>query len=232
MNRRLTVALLLLIGLLFTAVCRKSEPDVSQLPELPNEIAQYLKRVPNSNLLVSIAPIPAPSPTPTPEKPKGPVFLRACMEVQDYIAQVTYPVTVCSEPGIVLDRFIATAPPSASGQSTTAEVTIFKLSAFEGQRFQTPFHCQTHSGPWIATIQRTIFCNEATSCAMVILGVPSCPACPAFLWGGQNCQAENRPPQVHFIDGVFEKGKPTLSPCNTQTNCGGPDTTPSPIIPL
>jgi hypothetical protein len=222
--------MLLLAAVLSTSVCRKSETDVSQLPELPNDIAQNLKRVPNSDLLVSIAPIAAPSPTPTPIKPPGPVFLRACMEAQDYIAQVTYPVTVCSQPDIVLSQFTSIAPPNTSAPATTAEVRSYKLTAFEGKRFETPFHCETRSGPWIVTISRTIFCNEATSCAMVILGVPSCPNCPAFLWGGQNCQAENRPPEVHFIGGVFEKGKPTLSPCNTQTNCG-PDVRPSPIIP-
>jgi hypothetical protein len=230
MNGRLLVAMLLLATVLATAVCQKSEPDVSQLPELPNDIAQSLKRVPNSDLLVSIAPIPAPSPTPARPKPKGPVFLRACMEMQDFIVQVTYPVTVCTQPDIIASAFMAPAPRSTSGLVTTADVRDFKLTAFEGQRFTTPFHCQTHNGPWIATISRTIFCNEATSCVMVILGVPSCPDCPAFLWGGQNCQAENRPPQLNFIDGVFPRGKPTLSACNTQTNCG-PDTTPSPVIP-
>jgi hypothetical protein len=230
MNRRLVVAMLLVAAALTTTVCRKSETDVSQLPELPNDIAQNLKRVPNSDVLISIAPIPAPSPTPARPKREGPVFLRACSETQDFIAQVTYPVTVC-HPDVIVATLMSPAPPPASAPATTASVSSYKLSAFEGQRLNIPFRCETRSGPWIVTITRTIHCDEGTSCVMVILGVPSCPDCPAFLWGGQNCQVENRPPQLSFVDGVFPKGQPGLSACNPKTNCGGPDTTASPIIP-
>jgi hypothetical protein len=209
MKSRLLIAMLLLTAALATTVCRKSESDVSQLEELPKDIADNLKRVPDSDVLVSIAPIAAPSPLPTSGKPNGPVFLRACSETQDYWVQVIYPVTVCTRPDLIASTFMAPAPPRNSGPPTTTAVRSYKLSAFEGQRFTTPFGCRTHSGPWLATIARRIECNKATSCAMVILGVPSCPACPAFLWGGENCQINNRPTQVQFIDPPVEKGNPS-----------------------
>jgi hypothetical protein len=221
MKSRFPIVMLLLVAALATSVCQKSEPDVGQLEELPKDIAENLQRVPNSDVLISIAPVAAPSPLPTPGKPNGPVFLRACSETQNYLVQVLYPVTVCSPPDLVATTFLSPAPPSNSAPGTTGTVKTFKLTAFGGQRFTRPFFCQRRSGPWLATIVRTIQCNEATSCVMVIMGVPSCPACPAFLWGGANCQVSNRPTQVQFIDPVVEQGKPSLSPCSSKTNCGG-----------
>jgi len=232
MKSRFPIVMLLLVTALATSVCQKSEPDVGQLEELPKDIADNLQRVPNSDVLISITLVAAPSPLPTPGKPNGPIFARACSETQNYLVQVLYPVTVCSRPDLApASTFMATAPPSTGGPATTGTVKSFKLSAFLGQRFTNPFFCQTRSGPWLATIVRNIQCNEATSCVMVIMGVPSCPACPAFLWGGANCQVSNRPTQVQFIDPVFEQGNPSLSPCSSKTNCGGSNPTSSPIHP-
>ena len=231
MKSRFPIAMLLLVAALATSVCSKSEPDVGQLEELPKEIADNLKPAPNSDLLISIAPVAAPSPLATPGKRSGPIFLRACSETQNYLVQVSYPVTVCSRRDLVASTFRSAAPPGNSGPGATARVKSFKLTAFNGKIFPSPLLCQTRNGPWLASIVRTIQCNEATSCVMVIMGVPSCPACPAFLWGGANCQVSNRPTQVQFIDPVVEQGQPALSPCSSQTNCGGSTPTSSPIHP-
>lgn len=232
MKERLLITTLLLVAVLGTSVCRKSapEPDVSQLEELPKDIADNLKRVPDSDVLVSIAPIAAPSPLPTPVKPGGPVFVRACSERQSFVVQVIYPVTVCTRPDLIASTFMAPAPPRNTGPTATTIVKSYKLSAFEGKPFPTPFGCRTHNGPWITTITRSIECNNATSCQMVIQGVPSCPACPAFLWGGENCQ-NNPPPPVKLVGTAFPQGGPTLSPCSAKTTCGdAPPPTPGPIF--
>src|SRR5437899_1058118 len=199
MNRRLVAAIFLLVGALAISVCRKSEPDVGQLEELPKDLAANLKRVPDSDVLISIAPVAAPSPVSTPGKPRGPIFTRACGETQSFLVQVLLPVTVCSRRDLVASTFLAAAPPRTGGLAATATVKNFKLTAFDGKILPSPFLCQTRNGPWLATIVRNIQCNEATSCAMVIMGVPSCPACPGFLWSGPNCQVNNRPTQVQFI---------------------------------
>jgi hypothetical protein len=231
MKSRFPIAMLLLVAALATSVCSKSEPDVGQLEELPKDIADNLKRVPDSDVLISIAPVAAPSPLTAPSKPNGPIFARACSETQNFLVQVIYPVTVCSRRDLVASAFLAAAPPRSSGPVATATVKSYKLTGFEDKILPSPFLCQTRNGPWLATIVRNIQCNEATSCVMVIMGVPSCPACPAFLWSGPNCQVSNRPTQVQFIDPVVEQGPPGLAPCSTKTNCGGSTTTPSPIHP-
>jgi hypothetical protein len=211
--------LLVLVAALGSSVCRKS--DVSKLEELPKDIAENLKRIPDSDVLISIAPIASPNPQPTP------MLSRACSETQDFLVQVIYPVTVCTPFDLLPGRFMADAPPRSAGAATTT-VKSYKLSAFEGQPLTTPFGCQKRGGPFLAKITRTVACNNATSCSMQILGVPSCPACPSFVWSGDNCEVNNRPAEVRFIDPPFAQGKPTFSPCSALTNCGTTPT-PSPI---
>ncbi len=197
------------------SVCRKSEPklEVSQLEEMPQDIADNLKRIPNSDVLVSIAPIATSQPTPA-----QPVFMRACSETQNFWIQVGYPVTICTPPNLLAGTFMAPAPPRSSAPAATT-ATTYKLSAFEGKTLTPPFGCQSRRGPWIAIITRSIACNGATSCSMVILGVPSCPACPRFSWGGDNREFDNRPAEVQFIDPPDAHGQPSFSACNRKSNC-------------
>ena len=140
--------------------------------------------------------------------------------------QVIYPVTVCTPIDILPGRFMVDAPPRGSGPRAT-QVKIYKLSAFEGQPLTTPFGCQKRGGPFIAKITRTIACNNATSCSMEILGVPSCAGCASFAWSGDNCQVDNRPAEVQFI-GEPSAGKATYSPCNARSNCGSTPPPPNP----
>ena len=227
MKRLFLIPILVLVAAFSINVCRKSEPklDVSKLEELPKEIADNLKRIPHSDVLVSIAPIA------TREPPPGkPIFTRACSETQDYWVQVGYPVTICNRPDLVDSTFMAPAPPRSSEHSVTTIVTSYKLSAFEGTTLTTPYRCQSRRGPWLAKITKRIECNNATSCSMVILGVPSCPSCPTFLWGGESCEVTNRPAEVQFDDPPVAQGPPRLSACNNKTNCDGTPTPPTPIF--
>ena len=207
-----TLMLLVLVAALGSSVCHKS--DVRKWEELPNDIAGNLKRIPDSDVLVSIAPIADPNPEPSP------IFARACSERQDYWVQVIYPVTICTRLDLVPGTFIADAPPRRSGPRVTTVTKTYKLSAFEGQPLTSPFGCQTYSGPFIAQITKTIACNGAQSCEMVIIGVPACPTCPPFVWSGDQCEDKNRPAEVRFIEPTFAHGPPRLSPCNAVTHCG------------
>ena len=207
-----TLMLLVLVAALGSSVCHKA--DVRKWEELPNDIAGNLKRIPDSDVLVSIAPIADPNPEPSP------IFARACSERQDYWVQVIYPVTVCSRLDLVPGTFMADAPPRRSGPRATTVTKIYKLSAFEGQPLTSPFGCQTRSGPFIAQITKTTACNSAQSCEMVILGVPSCPTCPPFFWSGDQCEDKNRPAEVRFIEPTVAHGPPRFSPCNALTHCG------------
>jgi len=211
--------LLVLVAALGSSVCRKS--DLNKLEELPKDIAENLERIPDSDVLVSIAPIADPNPQPSP------IFARACSETQDFWVQVAYPVTVCAPFDLVPGTFMADAPPRSSGPRATT-VKNYKLTALAGQPLTTPFGCQRRSGPFLAIITRTIACNNATSCSMQILGVPSCPACPSFAWGGESCEVNNRPSEVRFIGLPVTKGRPSYSACSSHTTCGGTPA-PSPI---
>ena len=211
--------LLVLVAALGSSVCRKS--DINKLDELPKDIAENLKRIPDSDVFVSIAPIADPNP------PPPPVFALSCSETQQFWVQVVYPVTVCTPIDLIPSTFLADAPPRSSGPRATT-VKNYKLSALAGQPLTTPFGCQRRFGPFLAIITRTRSCSNATSCSMEILGVPSCPTCPSFAWSGTNCEVNNRPAEVRFIGLPVAKGAPTLSPCNIHTTCGSTPPPPNP----
>ncbi len=215
-----TLMLLVLVAALGSSVCRKA--DIKRLDELPKDIAENLKRIPDSDVLVSIAPIATANPTPTI------VFSRNCSVTEQFWAKVTYPVTVCARFDLIPSTFMAEAPPRRSRSGATTSAKNYKLSAFEGQFFTTPFGCRRFAGPFLAIITKTTACNNATSCTMEILGVPSCPDCPSFAWSGENCEVSNRPAEVGFIDPPVTRGSPTYLPCNRLNQCGT-TAAPSPI---
>ncbi len=221
MKLRLTLATLLVVGVLATSVCRKTETDTAHLEELPNNIAANLQRVPNSDLLVSMPPVAIKTPEVTKPVAAAPgvnPLVPSCQSTERFLVQVTYPVTVCSpRPDLiaVLSAYDAVMSP---GPRPTTGVNNYKLSSFQGKLFRNPIFCQQRSGPWLATIDKTLDCLTRGTCAMVIQGVPACPNCPFFLWHGQSCEVENRPQEVHFIDPPFSIGISRF-PCNTQNTC-------------
>jgi hypothetical protein len=95
MSRYLVLAALSLL-LLATTHCQKSksaepEVDVTKLEELPKETAAHLKRIPNSDLLVTEPPVVREQSKPI-VKPEP----KQCFVSQDFYSQVLFPVTVCS----------------------------------------------------------------------------------------------------------------------------------------
>lgn len=221
MKLRLTLATLLVLGALATSGCRKTDTDPAQLEELPQEIAAHLQRVPNSELLVAMPPVaiqPPAAPIPEVPAPGGSPLAPPCQTTERFLIQVLYPVTVCSprpDLGKVLAAYDAVMSP---GPRPPTDVKSYKLSLFEGKQLPNTIFCHQRSGPWLATITKTLDCLSRGMCTMVIEGVPSCPHCPFFLWDGQNCQSENRPQEVQFIEPLVAAGV-SRSPCNTQNTC-------------
>lgn len=223
MKLRLTFAILLVVGALATSVCRKTETDTARLEELPKDIAANLQRVPNSDLLVSMPPVAIKTPAATnPEAAapgvRPPPPLPPCQSTQRFLVQVAYPVTVCSPRPELFEVLAAYDAVMSPGPRPPTNVKSYKLSAFQGKTLTSSIFCQQRSGPWLATITKTLDCFTRGTCTMVIEGVPSCPNCPFFLWYGQSCESENRPPEVQFIGPLVDLST-SRSPCNTKNTC-------------
>ena len=227
------IILIALLGaslLLMASQCGKDNGAARE--ELPQEIAANLKQVPNSKLLVSVPPVTVNAPG----GPGGPLPLpKSCMTTQDFTSYVLYPVTICSSDpnfGTVLSQYLAFTGPTNSSELSPGGVQVktFKLSSFAGRNL-TPFLvCHLRSGPWFATIVKTIDCSDVTSCTMTI----SCPGCPPFRWFGKTCESTDRPPEVQFF-GPLGAGLPSSVRCpGSLSNCGSgdePGPTPSPPHP-
>src|SRR5215510_3037579 len=108
MNIRLMIGLLFLATALGAKDCKKSKIDVSHLKELPTDIAVNLKRITDSDVWISIAPLPA-------TNPGGTTLVPSCSERQTYCVQVIYPVTVCARPELAPNAMFVLAPPRHSG---------------------------------------------------------------------------------------------------------------------
>ena len=222
----LIVPLLLVLS---ASQCEKSKPaepgvDVSKLEELPPETAAHLKRIPNTDLIVSEPPIDR-----TPPQPIVRPEPKQCMVDQDFSSQVLFPVTVCTRNpnyGTVLQAY--NAPFGNPAQTSTMQVRTFKLSSFEGVSGVGLF-CHQTSGPFFAVITKHTDCSGISSCQMVIESVPQCPQCPAFLWFGDTCESSGRPTQVQFVGQLFA-GTQFISSCGGLSDCGS-NPNPSPIVP-
>jgi hypothetical protein len=221
MKFRLTFATLLVVGTLATSVCRTTQTDTAKLEELPKDIAATLQRVPNSDLLVSVAPVATKAPAvmkPTPPdkaSTRGVTPLAVnCSLTTTYIIQVTYPITVCSPIGGLFSVLTAYDEAMSPGQKLPTNVKDYKLSSFQGKSLTASMFCRVRSGPWLGTIVKQRDCNLRESCSMSI-GISSVPA---FLWDGENCQSQNRPQEVSYIEPMFTTGV-SSTPCSSKSTC-------------
>jgi len=225
---RISLISFLLLLVLSATACQKAKPaetavDVSKLEELPADTAAHLKRVPNSDLIVSEPPIDHTSPQIVKPEPKQ------CMVDQDFYSQVLFPVTVCTRNpnyGTVLQAYNEHF--GSSAQPTTMQVRTFKLSSFEGVS-GVGLVCHQTSGPFYAEISKHTDCSGISSCEMVVESVPQCPQCPSFLWFGDTCESSGRPTQVQFVGQLFA-GPQFISSCGGLSDCGS-NPNPSPIVP-
>jgi hypothetical protein len=225
MNRRHFVLVAALVPLVAAYSCRRRED--AALPELPKEIASNLKALPGTELMVSTPSLkPANPPQPAPIPPPPPAE-KACKTTQDFFSYVLFPVTICtSNPpfGDVLDQYQAATIPRTSALGA-GEIKSFKLTSLEGRNVSPFLVCQRRSGPWGAFITKTAECNGATSCTMAI----SCLNCPPFLWSGDNCETQGRPPEVIFIPELTSYIPHSEKCPGSKSDCG--DTVPTPAPP-
>jgi hypothetical protein len=229
MSRHVLVLAALSLLLLSTTHCQKNKPaepgvDVTKLEELPKESAAHLKRIPNTDLIVSEPPIDRTAPQPI-VKPEP----KQCMVDQNFYSQVLFPVTVCTRNpnyGTVLEAY--NQPFGNPAQTSTLQVRTFKLSSFEGVSGVGLF-CHQTSGPFYTVIAKHTDCSNISSCQMVIQSVPQCPQCGSFLWFGDTCESSGRPTQVQFIGPLFA-GPQLTSSCGGLSDCGD-NPAPSPPVP-
>jgi hypothetical protein len=217
MKLRLAFATLLFVGVLATSVCRKTESDTARLEELPKEIAASLQRLPNSDLLVSMPPMQISTPAAKQQEPVTPVVnppAIKCSTTYRFLVQVDYPVpvTVCST---IQNLNALTVYDAAVSPGPRPAPKRYKLTSFQGRALGNPLVCQFRQGPWLATIAKNVDCSSHEHCDMVI----AVPWSPIFHWDGRNCQVENRPPSVQYIDPTVDAGIISSSSCNAINQC-------------
>jgi hypothetical protein len=225
MVRRYLVVSAMLVPLVLAHGCSGSQDPA--LEELPKDVAASLKPVEGTALMVStpaLRPANPPEPLPIPPPPPAP---KACRTTQDFFSYVIFPVTICtSNPptGGVFDQYQAatTARTSALG---AGEVKSFKVTSLAGRNVSPFLVCQRRGGPWAAIITKTVDCNGVAMCTMAI----HCLNCPPFLWFGDNCESQGRPPEVGFIPELTAYTQHSEKCPGSKSDCG--DTLPTPAPP-
>jgi hypothetical protein len=220
MKLRLISAALLVLGTLITTVCRKTETETAQLDELPKDIAASLKRLPNSQLLVSVPPAITSTPVAGRQGSADSGVTHPeikCQTTYRYFVQVTdpAPITYCSPIRADLDAISAYDAAMSPGPRPPGNVKRYRLSSFQGKALLTPILCQYANGPWLAVISKTVDCRSQEHCTMTI----AVPWSPVYKWDGDHCEATNRPPELHIFDQIVDAGIVSSSGCSAESTC-------------
>lgn len=137
---------------------------------------------------------------------------KACATKTVYWVQVTYPVTVCYPPDIIIGGVLTQGryAPDSIASIISTEGTVKEMVSSRTINGFNPLWCKTKYGPWIAELTDTESC---TSCGegshtwvMEILGSQGNLT---WMWNGT---INNRPPEVQFI------GQPWVRSA-VQTDC-------------
>ena len=223
-----------LVLALTASQCPKRGDDLGRLAELPPEVAAQLKRVPNTELLISMPPAAVGKPLVRPER-------KSCGSSDRSFVQVTYPITICYPPsypdaGVLVEHPSPARPPvtgAVSSDPDAGRTLHFKLGSFVGEISPFQRHCVQKWGPWLATVVREDPCFGPIKFTLVILGIPPCPDCPEFVWYDK---FENHPQEPHLILPMVDTVHSSID-CDPGdlTNCGGeggnPDPDPTPVGP-
>jgi hypothetical protein len=136
---------------------------------------------------------------------------RACATKTIYWVQVTYPVTICYPPDIVIGGMLTqlrTAPDSIPG-IITSEGALTEMISTRSVNGFSPLWCKTKYGPWIAEITETE--NSDNCCGkgshtwtMQILGVQGNIS---WLWHGT---MQDRPQDVQYIGEPWVRATTTI----------------------
>ena len=165
------------LSVLILSCSRTPDPNdvVKRLPELPPQLAANLTSTKIDNVLMTKDP-------PKVVKPAGPPKLQAC--TRDYVAYVSYPMTVCFPPEELPDREWETAgaqveAPKWSPASQPAPRYYKLLSKSTGPPYLL---CRVTNGPWLAEVTTNESCDGGADSLLTITGVPQ-PFSVAWLGG-------------------------------------------------
>ena len=163
------------LSVLILSCSRTPDPNdvVKRLPELPPQLAANLTSTKIDNVLMTKDP-------PKVVKPAGPPKLQAC--TRNYVAYVSYPMTVCFPPEELPDREWETAGAQvdAPGWSPASQPAprYYKLSKSTGPHLL----CRVTNGPWLAEVTTNESCDGGADSPLTITGVPQ-PFSVAWLGG-------------------------------------------------
>jgi hypothetical protein len=148
---------------------------------------------------------------------------RACATKTIYWVQVTYPVTICYPPDIIISGVLTqgrSAPDSIPG-IIRSEGTLTETLNMRSANGILPYWCKTRYGPWIAEITDTENCDNSCgegshTWTMQILGVQGNIS---WLWNGT---MQDRPQDVQYIGEPWVRATTTID-CRPfdLTNCNG-----------
>jgi len=153
------------VSLMFAACTQNANP-ISDLPELPADLARDLESARTAPVLMTKPTAPAASSVvpqstgnplePTTNPPLPLIVGKACTAIYD--GYVTFPITVCYPPfnleGLELAAETLKTPPTS-----TFAVKFFKLSSHPKVQRVRPWLCSVRSGPWYAHVEGAQFCG-------------------------------------------------------------------------
>ncbi len=148
---------------------------------------------------------------------------RACATKTIYWMQVTYPVTICFPPDIVVGGVLTQgrSAPDSIPDIITSEGTLTEMISTRTINGFNPLWCKTKYGPWIAEITDTENCDNSCgegshTWTMQILGVQGNIS---WLWHGT---MQDRPQDVQYIGDPWVRATTTID-CRPHdlTNCNG-----------
>jgi hypothetical protein len=131
-----------------------------------------------------------------------------CSEINDYLVQVTYPITICEN--IFFNE-------SVFNVSNTAKTKEFKLTKFKNKVFAKPWFCRIHGGPWMMKIRETHNCGANINIKLydaTIIGVKSYIS---FSWAGTMLDYPDKA-NLHLIGQPYLQGS-FRTPCGRNVNC-------------
>lgn len=148
---------------------------------------------------------------------------RACATKTVYWVQVTYPVTICYPPDIIIGGVLTQGRIARDSIPAiiASEATLTEMVSTRTINGINPLWCKTKYGPWIAEITDTENCDNSCgegshTWTMQILGVQGNIS---WLWFGT---MEGRPQDVQYIGEPWVRATTTID-CKPfdMTNCNG-----------
>lgn len=208
--------------------CAEPETPLSELPELPAELASDLEPDPTAPVLRSRPARPAPPELP-PQPPQPAVDVPSSCKTK-YLTQAIYPVVTCHPPSELTDQVVAQAAAAGGPRAPAAAETLgeidrvelaveprfFKLSSSRGERLSAVLFCRVHGGPWSATVERRSQCSIHLP-AIWELEVPAVDL--VLSWFGE---WEDLPsyPSLYVVQGdLYQLGEESCSCCGGYQYC-------------